>query len=140
MDEKPRCKALKVGGGRCSRMALGGSDHCWSHSTDTAEERRRFASAGGKARSRRPADELSKIKSDIKTVTAAVLRGGIDPEARTIDRGTAAVLFQGFNTLLRAVETERKLNGQRELEEQIEDLRGMLREVKAARVSDAWEG
>jgi hypothetical protein len=37
-------------------------------------------------------------------------------------RGVGAVLFQGFNTLLKAIETERRVRETEELEERIEAL------------------
>jgi hypothetical protein len=120
--EKRQCKALKAGGGRCSNRAQEGQDYCWSHSRETAEERRENARAGGLARSRRPPNELEVLKEQIRTVSAAVLQGGIDKQTGSIDRATAAVAFQGFNTLLRAVEVQRKLDHQAELEERLAEL------------------
>ena len=136
MSENRTCKAIKVGGGRCRNRAKQGHDYCWSHSRETAEERKEYARAGGYARSRRRPDELTRIKADIRTVTAAVLRGGLDEKTQTIDKGTAAVLFQGMNTLLRAIETERKLDRIRELEENVDELRGRLAELRRAQ----WGG
>jgi hypothetical protein len=123
MADKPQCKAIKAGGGRCSNRAQEGQDFCWSHSKETAEQRREYAAAGGRARSRRPPDELEKIKEQIKTVTGAVLRG-------QVDRGRGAIALQGFNTLLRAIETERKLDRLRELEEAVDELEARLAEVR----------
>jgi hypothetical protein len=42
--------------------------------------------------------------------------------AGEVKRGIAAVLFQGFNTLLKAVETERKVRETDELIERLEAL------------------
>jgi hypothetical protein len=39
-----------------------------------------------------------------------------------IERGVAAVVFQGYNALLKAVETERKIREQEEILERIERL------------------
>lgn len=110
--EKRQCSALKAGGGRCSNRAQQGQDYCWSHSRDTAEERREYARQGGKARSRRSPDELESLKRQVGTLTAAVLRG-------EVDRSTGAVALQGMNTLLRAIEIQRKLDRQAELEDRL---------------------
>jgi hypothetical protein len=126
VDESRRCKALKVGGGRCTARAQGGSEWCWSHDPGTAEERRRNARAGGKTRSRRPPDELEQVKRQVRGVIKAVLDG-------TVDRANGAIVLQGFHVLLRAVELQRRLDGQRELEESVAGLREQLEEVKRNR-------
>lgn len=132
-DEKPRCKAIKAGGGRCSNKARRGQEHCWSHSRETADERREYARRGGKARSRRSPDELETAKKQISAVTAAVLRGGVD-------RGTGAVALQGMNTLLRAIEMQRKLDRQAELEERLAALEGELERGGAGPWQTKWRG
>ena len=48
-----------------------------------------------------------------------------------MDKGVGAVALQGLNTFLRAVEVQRKLDGQRELEDQVAALRVRLNELKA---------
>jgi hypothetical protein len=126
MDESRQCGAITASGKRCSARAQEGSEWCWNHRPDRAEERRTNASAGGRARSRRPPGELAKIKTEIKNVIAAVLNG-------QVDRGSGAIVLQGFNTLLRAIETERKLDRFIELEETVEELRDRLEEVKRSR-------
>jgi hypothetical protein len=55
------------------------------------------------------------IKRDIRSTIDSVLAG-------RIERGTGAVIFQGFNTLLKAVETERRVRETDELLERIEAL------------------
>jgi hypothetical protein len=73
------------------------------------------------------------VKRQIKTISAAVLRDGMDKQSRTVDKGTAAVLYQGFNTLLRCIEVQRKLDKQAELDEQVRELSERLEQVKAVR-------
>ncbi len=132
-SEKRQCTAIKAGGGRCSLPAQAGQATCWSHSRETAERRRKNAAAGGHARSRRPPSEIEVLKSQTETVIAAVLKGGMDARTNTVDRNTGAVIFQGMNTMLRAIEVERKLDHQRELEEQVAALRSHLDELRARR-------
>jgi|SRR5215211_2801002 len=106
-----RCAAITSAGGRCKLDATSGS-YCWSHDPANAEERRRRARRGGKAKG---AGELSQIKREIHDVITDALSG----EA---ERGVAAVVFQGYNALLKAVETERRIREQEEVLRRIEAL------------------
>jgi hypothetical protein len=58
---------------------------------------------------------MAEVKREIRRVIEAVDSG-------KTERGVGAVLFQGFNTLLKAVETERRIVEQQELEERIRRL------------------
>ncbi len=106
-----RCNAITSGGSRCKLDANSGS-YCWSHAPENAEERKRRARRGGKARG---ASELSEIKREIRAVVTDVLEG-------RVERGVGAVAFQGFNSLLKAVEVERRIRDQEEIEARIEAL------------------
>jgi hypothetical protein len=64
--------------------------------------------------------ELGELKKRIKDLAAGVLDG-------TADRGRAAVANQLYNTLIRAIEQERK---QRELEEMAERLEALEEVLK----------
>jgi hypothetical protein len=77
-------------------------------------------------RSRRPPDELEQLKRQVRAVIKAVLDG-------SVDKANGAVALQGFNVLLRTVEIQRKLDGLRELEESVAELRERLEEAKASR-------
>jgi hypothetical protein len=103
-----RCAAITKGGERCKLDATTGS-YCWSHDPERAEDRRRRARRGGKARG---ASEMAELKREIRRVIEAVDSG-------ETERGVGAVLFQGFNTLLKAVETERRIAEQEEVLERI---------------------
>jgi hypothetical protein len=74
---------------------------------------------GGKGR---PNKELAALKREIKDITKAVLTG----ELKT---GPAAVGLQGFNTLLRAIEVERRTFDMSSLLERMDEL-----EARAERV------
>jgi hypothetical protein len=126
VSETRQCKALKAGGGRCSAHAQEGREHCWNHDPARAPERKKNASAGGKTRSRRPPDELEAVKAQVRGVIKAVMTGALD-------KANGAVVLQGFHVLLRTVELQRKLEGQRELEESVAELRKRLEEVKGSR-------
>jgi hypothetical protein len=77
-------------------------------------------------RSRRRPDELEQVKRQVKALIGLVLNG-------SLDRATGAVALQGFNVLLRTVEIQRKLDGQRELEESVAELRQRLEEARRGR-------
>ena len=112
-----RCSAITKGGTRCRLDATHGS-YCYQHAPETVEERRRNASRGGKAGGNgRPSglSEITDIKGVIRRVVGGVLNG-------SIERGTGAVAFQGLNTLLKAVEVERKIKEQEEVLARIEAL------------------
>jgi hypothetical protein len=55
---------------------------------------------------------MAEVKREIRRVIEAVDSG-------ETERGVGAVLFQGFNTLLKAVETERKIREQEDVLERI---------------------
>jgi hypothetical protein len=110
-----RCAAITSAGERCKLDATNGS-YCWSHDPENADERRRRARRGGKARG---AGELSEIKRLLEDLTSRVLRAeGTEP----LDTGPAAVANQLINTRLRAIEQERKIRETEDLEARIEAL------------------
>jgi hypothetical protein len=103
-----RCAAITSAGERCKLDATSGS-YCWSHAPENAEERRRRARRGGKAKG---AGELDQIKRELRIVIADVLEG-------RVDKGRAAVALQGYNALIRVVEVARR-----------DDLEDLAREVE----------
>ena len=68
--------------------------------------------------------ELGELKKRIKDLAAGVLDG-------TAERGRAAVANQLYNTLIRAIEQERKMRELEELAERLEALEGVLKGRKA---------
>ena len=112
-----RCAAITASGIRCQLDAMPGAQWCYGHDPSRAAERSRNASRAGRTggRGRPGAPEISDIKRDIRATIDGVLGG-------RIERGTGAVVFQGFNALLKAVETERRVRETDELLERIEAL------------------
>ena len=110
-----KCSAITRAGERCKLDATTGS-YCWSHAPENAHARKQRARKGGKSRG---AGELSEIKRAIREVIEAVRDG-------SLERGVGAVLFQGYNTLLKAAETERRWYETQELEARLEDLEEAL--------------
>ena len=118
------CAGIKPNGERCKGDAMPGSEWCWAHDPDHAEERRRRASRGGKRGGRgRPGSDLAGVKADIRGVIADVLAG----EVKT---GPAAVALQGYNALIRAEKLELDIREQHELTERLEELEALLERQK----------
>jgi hypothetical protein len=99
-----QCAGIKRDGGRCAVVVGPGQSHCYAHDPDRWQERRRNASRGGRSKGQ---GELGELKKRIRSLAVEVLDG-------SVDRGRVAVANQLYNTLIRAIEQERK---QRELEE-----------------------
>lgn len=116
----PQCSGIKRTGGRCTVVVGTGQDYCYQHDPARAEERRRNASRGGRSKGN---GELPDLKRQLKDLAADVLSG-------EVDRGAAAVVNQILNTVIRAIEQERK---QRELEEMAERLEALEEILKGRR-------
>jgi hypothetical protein len=99
-----QCAGIKRDGGRCTVVVGPGQSHCYAHDPNRSQERRRNASRGGKSKGN---GELAYLKKQVRDLVSDVLCG-------KVDKGRAAVANQLYNTLIRAIEQERK---QRELEE-----------------------
>ncbi len=99
------CAFIKPGGGRCKAAAMEGFEHCYGHRSDLASERRRNASRGGKSGGRgRPQTEIAALKQQIHAVIQDVRCGDLP-------QGQGAVCLQGYNSLLRLREQERREEG-----------------------------
>ena len=124
-----RCTAIKPSGERCKGRAIEGSEWCWNHDPDHADERRRHGSKGGKRGGRgRSQGETETIKVLLEDLTERVLSGDLET-------GPAAVANQLTNTRLRALEQERKNKETEELESRIEAL-----EQAQERGTGRWRG
>ena len=108
----PRCAGIKRNGRRCAVVVGSGQSHCYQHDPDRSDERKRNASRGGKSKG---TGELPDLKRQLKDLAVDVLKG----ETET---GRAAVVNQILNTVIRAIEQERKIREIEEIEERIEAL------------------
>ncbi len=113
----PRCARIKRDGGRCAVVVGAGQGHCYQHDPDRSDERKRNASRGGKSRG---AGELAALKRQARDLAAGVLGGNVETSK-------AAVANQIFNTLIRAIEQERKNLETGELAERLEAMEEVLR-------------
>jgi hypothetical protein len=116
-----RCAAITRAGERCRLDATLGS-YCYQHAPETAEERRRNASRGGRAggNGRPGVSEISDLKAQLRRLAADVLSG-------QVARGDAIAVNQILNTRARLIELERKIREQEELTERLEALESVLK-------------
>ena len=111
-----KCSGITRAGAACKGIPIDGSQWCYVHDPDHAEERRRHGARGGKRGGRgRPVSELADIKDRLRTMVVDVCNG-------TMDRADAAVCGQLYNTLIRAVSVEIKVREVEELERRLEEL------------------
>ena len=116
-----KCSGITQVGTACKGTPINGSQWCYVHHPDHAEERRRHGSKGGKRGGRgRPQAELSDVKRRLSDLVEDVLEG-------RKDRGDAAVVGQLLNTYIRAVGVELKVREQLEMVERLEALEESLR-------------
>jgi hypothetical protein len=86
-----KCTGITRDGERCKGIAIPGSDYCYAHDPDRAEERRRNAHKGGKRGGRgRPSFELARLQARFEELAEKVLAGDIE-------RGVGAVAGQLLN-------------------------------------------
>ena len=115
-----KCSGITQAGTACKGTPIDGSQWCYVHDPEHAEERRRHGARGGKCGGRgRPVAELSDIKDRLRTMVEDVCNG-------TMDRADAAVCGQLYNTLIRAVGVELKVVEQRDILERMEELETLL--------------
>lgn len=117
-----RCAGIKKDGGRCTVELPPGNAHCYSHDPDREAERKRNASRGGRSKGN---GELSDLKQKVRDLAADVLKG-------KVETGRAAVTNQLYNTLIRAIEQERKQRETDDLAERMEALEETLKGRRGA--------
>ena len=115
-----RCLAITQEGQPCRGLVRVGNDYCPAHDPTRQEARRRAASKAGRSR---PGRELAEVKRDIRNVVDAVRDGSIESRV-------GAVVFQGYNTLLKTLDVERRWYETDQLEERLEELEAALERNK----------
>ncbi len=108
----PPCLGNKRNGEPCTATVESPQTLCWWHNPANAEQRRRAASRGGRGK---PSREIRDLKKELEQLAKDVLTG-------EVDKGTGAVVNQIMHTRLRAVELERKVREQDELERRLEEM------------------
>ena len=120
----PRCAGQKGDGTPCERIVGSSHEYCYAHDPAYAEDRRRAASKAARSpATSRTSREIRQIKGRLEDLYGAVLEGRVTRQA-------AAVANQIANTQLRAIELERRVREQDELEGQFDELQELLEEAE----------
>lgn len=115
-----KCTGITRDGERCRGIALDGSDYCYAHDPDRAEERRRNAHKGGKRGGRgRPSVELARLQARFEELAEKVLAG-------EVERGVGAVVGQLLNGARACVRDGLAAREQEELVARLEALEEAL--------------
>jgi hypothetical protein len=123
----PRCAGKKGDGTPCERIVGSSHEYCYAHDPSYAEDRKKAASKAAKAPARsRSTTEIREIKGRLKDLYTEVLEG-------RAERAAAAVANQIANTQLRAIELERRVREQDELEERLDELEDLLEGAERSR-------
>jgi hypothetical protein len=123
----PRCAGKKGDGTPCERIVGSSHEYCYAHDPVYAEDRKKAASKAAKSPARsRSTTEIKEIKGRLKDLYAAMLEG-------RAERAAAAVANQIANTQLRAIELERRVREQEELEERLDHLEDLLEEAEGSK-------
>ncbi len=86
-----KCSGITQAGTACKGTPIDGSQWCYVHHPDHAEERRRHGSKGGKRGGRgRPSVELARLQARFEELAEKVLSG-------EVERGVGAVVGQLLN-------------------------------------------
>jgi hypothetical protein len=123
----PRCAGQKGYGTPCERIVGSSQEYCYAHDPSYAEDRKKAASKAARSPAKsRSTTEIREIKGRLKDLYAAVREG-------RAERAAAAVANQIANTLLRAIELERRVREQEELEERLDELENLLEGAERSR-------
>jgi hypothetical protein len=120
----PRCAGKKGDGTPCERIVGSSHEYCYAHDPAYAEDRKRAASKAARSpATSRSSREIRQIKGRLEDLYGAVLEGSVTRQA-------AAVANQIANSQLRAIELERRVHEQDELEGRLDQLDDLLEEAQ----------
>ena len=118
-----RCAGKKGDGTPCERIVGSSQQYCYAHDPAFAEDRKRAASKAARSPAKgRSTSEIRQIKGRLEDLYTAVLEG-------RAERAAAAVANQIANTQLRAIELERRVREQDELEGRLDEVEDLLEEA-----------
>ena len=116
-----RCSGITRTGTACKGIPIDGSQWCYVHHPDHAEERRRHGAKGGKRGGRgRPTTELARLRDRFEELADKVLAG----EVERADGAVAGQLLNGARACVRDLLAARE---QEEIVERLEELEEGLR-------------
>ena len=120
-----KCSGITQTGTACKGTPIDGSQWCYVHHPDHAEERRRHGARGGKRGGRgRPTSELARLQRRFEELADMVLAGDVD-------RAAGAVAGQLLNGARACVRDGLSAREQEELVERMEELEASLQGRKA---------
>ena len=115
-----KCSGITQAGTACKGIPIDGSQWCYVHHPDHAEERRRHGSRGGKRGGRgRPSVELARLQARFEDLAEKVLSGDVE-------RGIGAVAGQLLNGARACVRDTLAAREQEELVARLEELEAPL--------------
>ncbi len=119
-----KCSAKTQAGTSCKGIPIDGSEWCYVHHPDHAEERRRQGARGGKRGGRgRPSAELARLQRRFEELADKVLSG-------EVERSVGAVAGQLLNGARACVRDGLAAREQEELIDRLEALEGALERQK----------
>ena len=122
-----KCSGITQAGTACKGIPIDGSQWCYVHHPDHAEERRRHGSKGGRRGGRgRPVAELGSLRDENADIRRRLLEG-------ELPANVAAVAIQSINTDIRAVGATLKAREEEELTQRLEELETLLEQQKGER-------
>lgn len=120
-----KCSGITQAGTACRGIPIEGSQWCYVHHPDHAEERRRHGARGGKRGGRgRPSGELDRLQRRFEDLADRVLEG-------EVERAAGAVAGQLLNGARACVRDGLAAREQEELVERMEELESSLQGRKA---------
>jgi len=115
-----KCSGITRTGTACKGIPIDGSQWCYVHHPDHAEERRRHGSKGGKRGGRgRPTSELARLGQRFEALADKVLEGSVE----RADGAVAGQLLNGARACVRDLLAARE---QEEIVERLEELEAGL--------------
>jgi hypothetical protein len=128
----PRCAGKKGDGTPCERIVGSSQEYCYAHDPAFAEDRKRAASKAARSpATSRSSREIRQIKGRLEDLYGAVLEGSVTRQA-------AAVANQIANSQLRAIELERRVREQDELEQSLDELEDLLEAAEGSTRHARW--
>ncbi len=111
-----KCSGITRTGTACKGIPIDGSQWCYVHHPDHAEERRRHGAKGGKRGGRgRPTTELARLRDRFEELADKVLEGSVE----RADGAVAGQLLNGARACVRDLLAARE---QEEIVERLEEL------------------
>ena len=120
-----QCVGIKAGGGQCRNAAHPPSEYCSMHDPKRAEERREYATRGGKVKALRAVSpmstELARLQGVFEQLAQDVLEG-------RQDRSAAAVAIQALNGARGCIVGALKAQEQEQMAAELAEITQMLQE------------